>query len=215
MNRIDKQLTFPEVPDVTVWEDETRWDLFFAFPQSPRYRLGPDGKPVVEGDHLPDGGPAGGRQERRRLCDVRHGAVGVGRGHDEAAQGARRAGRRRTPAARSAGHTAAGELRHHDVHEGQGQSVAREGRRPHREREDRGFADALRQERRHLCGGADTRGRGRLRRRHERRRGVDGQRGLRPELLDQAAADHGGGLVQLHAVLFLLPEHRYRLVGVG
>ena len=47
MIRIDKQLTFPEVPDVTVWEDEGRYDVFYALPQSPRFRI-QDGRPIVK-----------------------------------------------------------------------------------------------------------------------------------------------------------------------
>ena len=39
MIRIDKQLTFPEVPDVTVWQDHIRRNMFYALPQSPRFRL--------------------------------------------------------------------------------------------------------------------------------------------------------------------------------
>jgi hypothetical protein len=39
MIRIDKQLTFPEVPDVTVWQDHLRRNMFYALPQSPRFRL--------------------------------------------------------------------------------------------------------------------------------------------------------------------------------
>src|SRR5215207_640240 len=47
MIRIDKQLTFPEVPDVTVWEDDARYNAFYALPQSPRFRI-QDGLPVVK-----------------------------------------------------------------------------------------------------------------------------------------------------------------------
>ena len=65
MIRIDKQLTFAEVPDVTVWEDEKRYNLFYALPQSPRFRL-QNGIPVFE--HItyrlavdrPDGRKGGG-----------------------------------------------------------------------------------------------------------------------------------------------------------
>jgi hypothetical protein len=46
MIRIDKQLTFPEAPDVTVWQDDARYDVFYALPQSPRFRI-QNGRPVV------------------------------------------------------------------------------------------------------------------------------------------------------------------------
>ncbi len=39
MIRIDKQLSLPEVPDVVVWQDDSRRNLFYALPQSPRFRL--------------------------------------------------------------------------------------------------------------------------------------------------------------------------------
>ena len=47
MIRIDKQLTFPEVPDVTVWQDHIRRNMFYALPQSPRFRL-QNGVPVFK-----------------------------------------------------------------------------------------------------------------------------------------------------------------------
>ena len=47
MIRIDKQLTFPEVPDVTVWHDHSRRNMFDALPQSPRFRL-QNGVPVFK-----------------------------------------------------------------------------------------------------------------------------------------------------------------------
>jgi hypothetical protein len=47
MIRIDKQLTFAEVPDVTVWQDDTSYNTFYALPQSPRFRL-QNGVPVVK-----------------------------------------------------------------------------------------------------------------------------------------------------------------------
>jgi hypothetical protein len=47
MIRIDKQLTFPEVPDVTVWQDDSRRNMFYALPQSPRFRL-QNGVPVFK-----------------------------------------------------------------------------------------------------------------------------------------------------------------------
>jgi hypothetical protein len=47
MIRIDRQLTFPEVPDVTVWQDNDRFNLFYALPQSPRFRL-QNGIPVFK-----------------------------------------------------------------------------------------------------------------------------------------------------------------------
>jgi hypothetical protein len=65
MIRIDKQLTFPEVADVTVWQDHNRRNLFYALPQSPRFRL-QNGVPVFK--HItyrlpidrPDGKKGGG-----------------------------------------------------------------------------------------------------------------------------------------------------------
>src|SRR5580765_4882640 len=47
MIRIDRQLTFPEVPDVTVWQDDARYNAFYALPQSPRFRI-QAGRPVVK-----------------------------------------------------------------------------------------------------------------------------------------------------------------------
>ncbi len=47
MIRIDKQLTFAEVPDVTLWQDDTQFNVFYALPQSPRFRM-QNGQPVVK-----------------------------------------------------------------------------------------------------------------------------------------------------------------------
>ena len=64
MIRIDKQLTVRRCPDVTVWEDEKRYNLFYAFRKAPGFDA--DGIPVFE--HItyrlavdrPDGRKGGG-----------------------------------------------------------------------------------------------------------------------------------------------------------
>src|SRR5688500_3035279 len=47
MIRIDKQETFPEVPDVVVWADDKKENLHYVLPSSPRFRM-QDGKPVFK-----------------------------------------------------------------------------------------------------------------------------------------------------------------------
>lgn len=47
MIRIDKQESFPEVPEVTVWSDDKIESMFYVLPSSPRFRM-QDGKPVFK-----------------------------------------------------------------------------------------------------------------------------------------------------------------------
>ena len=47
MIRVDMQEQFAEVPDVTVWADDSRLDVFYVLPQSPRFRL-QNGIPVFK-----------------------------------------------------------------------------------------------------------------------------------------------------------------------
>jgi hypothetical protein len=48
MIRIDKQIVLAEVPDATIWSDDTEENLYYVLPKTPRVRLNAKGKPVFK-----------------------------------------------------------------------------------------------------------------------------------------------------------------------
>src|SRR5215207_5826917 len=65
MIRIDLQENLPEVPDVTIWRDDTSAETYYALPSTPRFRMA-NGKPVFKfikyrlAADRPDGKKGGG-----------------------------------------------------------------------------------------------------------------------------------------------------------